>query len=61
MFGPILRDNNKELKNYTFNANKIVVQVMAEEEQLSDNQIALILKKRNKDKRLFEGHYELIF
>jgi hypothetical protein len=31
MFGPILRDNNKELKNYTFNANKIVVQVMAEE------------------------------
>ena len=28
MFGSVMRDNNKELKNYTFNCNKIVVQVL---------------------------------
>lgn len=61
MFGPILRDNNKELKHYTFNTNKIVVQVLSEEEQLTENQIVLVLKKRNRERRIFEGNCELLF
>ncbi len=28
MFGTIMRDNNKQLKNYNFNTNKIVVQIL---------------------------------
>lgn len=34
---------------------------MPEEEQLSESQVVLVLKKRNKEKRIFEGQCELIF
>lgn len=35
MFGTILRENNKQLKNCNLNNNKIAVQILPEEEQLT--------------------------
>ena len=37
------------------NSNKLVVQIMDHEEQLSENEIVLLLKKRNTEKKIYEG------
>ena len=47
MFGTIFREHNKVLKNMKFNTNKLIIQQMKEEEELGDDEIVLILKKRN--------------
>jgi len=47
MFGTVLRNNEKLLKDVNINNNKTVVQIMKEGEQLTDDDIVLILKKRN--------------
>lgn len=61
MFGTIFREHNKILKNMTFNTNKLVIQELKEEEELTDDEIVLILKKRNTEKRLYDGIHEFIF
>lgn len=62
MFGSIWRDHNKSVKSVTINSNKIVYQVLAQPEQLSDHQIVVVLKKRNREKRSYEEQVtELIF
>lgn len=37
MLGNIMRDHTKELKNLGLNSNKLAVQVLDEEEQLTEN------------------------
>ena len=61
MFGSVWRDESKSVKSVTINSNKIVYQVLQQPEQLSDDQIVLTLKLRNKEKRLYEGSTELVF
>ena len=62
MFGSIWRDHNKSIKSVTINSNKIVYQVMKEPEVLTDNQIVVVLKKRNREKRIYEdSNTEMIF
>lgn len=61
MFGSVWRDNNKSVKSVTINSNKIVYQVLQEPEALTDDQVVLILKQRNKEKRLYENPTEIIF
>ena len=53
MFGFIWRENNKQIKNLTINSNKIVVQIMAEDEELNEEQIVIIIKERNVEKRIY--------
>ena len=55
MFGTVWRDNNKSVRSVTVNSNKIVYQVLEEPENLTEEQIVLVLKARNKEKRLYEG------
>jgi ubiquitin carboxyl-terminal hydrolase 40 len=54
MFGVIWRDNKRSVKSVTVNTNKIVYQVLTEPEALKDEQIVVILKKRNPEKRIYE-------
>ena len=61
MFGNVWRSHEKLMKDVPVNTNKIVVQILAEEEELKDDQIVLTLKKRNIEKRLYEGNVEFIF
>ena len=61
MLGSIFRDHDKLLKNINFNTNKLVAQIMGEEEELADDDIVLILKRRNREKRVYEGIKELIY
>ena len=62
MFGSIWRDNSKSVKSVTVNSNKIVYQVLKEPEQLSDSQIVVVFKKRNREKRTYDEQVtELIF
>lgn len=60
MLGTIFRDHDKVLKNINFNTNKLVGQIIVEEESLGDEDIVLILKKRNREKRVYEGIKEVI-
>lgn len=55
MFGSVWRDNNKSVKSVTINSNKIVYQILQEPEALTDDQIVLILKERNKVKRIYDN------
>lgn len=61
MFGSIWRDDSKTVKTVTVNSNKIVYQILEEPEQLTEDQIVVTLKARNREKRLYEGSTELIF
>lgn len=61
MFGNVWRNHEKLMKDIQVNTNKLVVQVLPEEQQLKDDQIVLTLKKRNIEKKLYEGNVELIF
>lgn len=61
MFGNIWREPKKTVKSVTINSNKAVYQVLESPEQLRDDQIVLLLKKRNHEKRIYEGSIELIF
>lgn len=61
MFGSVWRDESKTVKSVTINSNKIVYQVLEQPEHLTDDQIVVILKKRNKEKRIYEGSMELVF
>lgn len=45
----------------TINTNKIVYQVLNESEELKDDQIVVILKQRNPEKRIYEQSIELVF
>lgn len=56
MFGYIWRDDTKLLKHLTVNSTKIVVQTLAVEEKLVEDQLVLILKERNHDKRSYDGN-----
>ena len=61
MLGNILRNVKTEMKSVGLNSTKIVVQILDHEEQITDSQIVLLLKKRNVEKRVYEGHTEFIF
>ena len=61
MFGTVWRNHEKLMKDVQVNTNKLVVQILSYEEELKDDQIVLTLKKRNIEKRLYEGSTELIF
>lgn len=61
MFGTIWRDAKKTVKSVTINSNKIVYQVLQQPEELKDDQIVLILKQRNPEKRIYEQSVQLIF
>ena len=53
---------NKSVKSVTINSNKVVYQVLSEPEMLTDSQIVVVLKKRNREKRIYEDNIsELIF
>lgn len=53
MFGTIWRDLKKSIKSLTINSTKIVYQVLNEPEELKDDQIVVILKKRNHERRIY--------
>lgn len=53
MFGTIWRDLKKTIKSLTINSTKIVYQVLSEPEELKDDQIVVILKRRNHEKRIY--------
>ena len=61
MFGEIWRRHDIPLQNVKINNNKLILQVMPEEEELADDQIVMILKKRNPKTRLYETSEEFIF
>ena len=61
MFGTVWRNHEKLMKDVQVNTNKLVAQILSYEEELKDDQIVLTLKKRNIEKRLYEGSTELIF
>lgn len=61
MFGSIWRDDTKSVKSVTVNSNKIVYQILSQPEHLTEDQIVVTLKARNKEKRFYEGCTELIF
>ena len=61
MFGTVWRDNNKSVRSVTVNSNKIVYQVLQEPEHLTEEQIVLVLKARNKGERKYQGASQLIF
>jgi ubiquitin carboxyl-terminal hydrolase 40 len=61
MFGTIWRDTKKSVKSVTVNTNKIVYQVLNEPEELKDDQVVVILKQRNPEKRIYEQSIELVF
>lgn len=61
MFGTVWRDGKKSVKSATINSSKIVYQALKEPEDLKDEQIVLILKQRNPEKRIYEQSTELIF
>jgi len=61
MFGTIWRDLKKSIRSLTINSTKIVYQVLSKPEELKDDQIVVILKKRNHEKRIYENSTELIF
>lgn len=41
------------MKTLTVNSNKIVYQVLPNAEELSEDQIVLILKRRNREKKIY--------
>lgn len=45
----------------TVNTNKIIYQVLNESEALKEDQLVVILKQRNPEKRIYEQTIELIF
>lgn len=61
MFGTIWRDLKKTIKSLTINSTKIVYQVLDEPQELKDDQVIVILKRRNHEKRIYENSVELIF
>lgn len=61
MFGTIWRDLKKTIKSLTINSTKIVYQILSEPEELKDDQIVVILKRRNHEKRIYQNSVELIF
>ena len=61
MFGAIWRDLKKTIKSLTINSTKIVYQVLDEPQELKDDQVVVILKRRNHEKRIYENSVELIF
>ncbi len=61
MFGTIWRDLKKTIKSLTINSTKIVYQVLDEPQELKDDQVVVILKRRNHEKRIYENSVELIF
>lgn len=61
MFGNVWRNHDRLMKDVQVNTNKLVVQVLEHEEELREDQIVLTLKKRNIEKRFYEGSTELIF
>lgn len=61
MFGTIWRDLKKTIKSLTINSTKIVYQVLEEPQELKDDQVVVILKRRNHEKRIYENSVELIF
>ena len=61
MFGTIWRDLKKTIKSLTINSTKIVYQVLDEPQELKDDQVVVILKRRNNEKRIYENSVELIF
>ena len=61
MFGGIWRDNKKSVKNATSNSTKVVFQILEQPEALTDDQIVVVLKKRNLEKRVYDDGLELVF
>jgi hypothetical protein len=55
MFGAIWREANKTMKTLTVNSTKVVYQVLPNPEELKEDQIVLILKRRNRDNKIYEG------
>ncbi len=47
MFGTVWRNHDKLLKDVQVNTNKLVLQILNHQEELKDDEIVLILKKRN--------------
>jgi len=61
-FGKIYRGNNKTLKKFAFETNmSIVAQVMDEHENLSENSIVLLLRKRQVDSQTYSRAEEFIW
>lgn len=55
MFGAIWREPLKTMKTLTINSTKLVYQVLPTPEELKEDQVVLILKRRNRDKKVYEG------
>lgn len=53
MFGSIWRDDTKSVKSVTVNSNKVVYQILSQPEHLTEDQIVVTLKARNKEKRIY--------
>jgi len=61
-FGKIYRGNNKTLKKFAFETNmNIVAQVMDKSENLSENSIVLLLRKRQVDSQTYSRAEEFIW
>lgn len=62
MFGPILRGDERALKSIHIpDSHNLVLQVLNNEEQLSEDDIVLIVKSRDSEKRLYRESHEFIF
>lgn len=60
MFGTIWRESNKTMKTLTVNSSKIVYQILPTPEDLKEDHIVIILKRRSRDRKIYEGSVELI-
>ena len=62
MFGPILKGHDRTLKSIHIpDSHNLVLQILNYEEQLGEDDIVLIVKSRDSEKRLYRESHELIF
>lgn len=54
MFGTVLRDHEKSLKSNNLTDCNLVVQVLANEEELAEDDLVLVIKQRDSEKKKYK-------
>jgi len=61
-FGKILRNDQKQIKKFDLSTNSsVVVQFLSQPENLDENDIVLLLRKRNVSAKSYDNYQEFIF
>ncbi|EAR90666.1 ubiquitin carboxy-terminal hydrolase (macronuclear) [Tetrahymena thermophila SB210] len=61
LFGQIYRKNDKKISGYNYSTNNIAVQQLSKPDNLEEDDLSLILRKRNCKAKTYEGNTEFIY